>query len=80
MLQSVEQHIQELLGILLHSHIYRVAFEILKGKTEILWIVLLLLSDLQVGKHLLQLMEQVVVDISACTLNHILRFAVLSHQ
>lgn len=61
-LQLVKYHVQELLSILLDADVDRVTLEIFKGKTELIRVKLLFFSQFKVGKHVLELMQQVIVN------------------
>ena len=61
--KSVEEHVEELLGVLLDGYVDRVAVEIFEGETELVGIVLLPLCEFEIGEHGLELMEDVVIDL-----------------
>jgi len=62
-LQSIEDQVEELLGILLLSSVRGLAIELLEGKAELHWVELCPLRELQVSDHLLQLMHHAVIDL-----------------
>lgn len=80
LLDPIKQHIEELLGILLPADVNRVTFEILEGETEVLRVVLLLFSELEVGEHRLELMQEVVVEVVAAVVHEVLWHAVFRHE
>lgn len=79
-LHLVEEDVEEFLGVLLHRHVHRKPVKVLEGKAEVVGVVVLLFSELEVGKHVLELMEQVVVDFLAASLDQALRLFVVSHH
>lgn len=52
LLETVKSHVQELLGILLHSHIDRLSVELLKREAEICRVILLTIRHLKEAEHL----------------------------
>jgi hypothetical protein len=61
-LESIEQEIQELLGIFLLGRVGRATVELFEGKAELPRVVVLSFGELEVGHELLQLVQHVVVD------------------
>lgn len=51
LLDAVEEHVEELLGVLLSAHVDRIALEVFEGVAEVLRVVFLLLGQLEVGEH-----------------------------
>ncbi len=66
-LQTVKAHVEELLCILLHSHIDRLTVELFKCKAEVYRVILLTIRHLKEAKHLKPLVERVIVDLDATT-------------
>lgn len=61
-LQSIEYHVQELLGILLYCDVNGGTSEILQGKAEVSRVVIESIAQLQECEHLLELVEHIVVN------------------
>ena len=68
--QLVEDHVQELLGVLLHCGVRGVAAGVLEGEAEGHGVVRVPVCELQVGEEALQLVQDVVVDGFAGLLQH----------
>ena len=61
-LQSIEDQVEELLGILLLGSVRWLPIELLEGEAELHWVEFSPLRELQVSDHLLQLMHHAVVN------------------
>jgi hypothetical protein len=68
------------LGILLDSDVDGLPFKVFEGKAELVRIVLLFFSEFEVGKHVFELMEDIVINLFGSPLDKILRLLVISHQ
>jgi hypothetical protein len=78
--QLIKNHIEELLGVLLYGHINRIAVDILKGKAEIVGVELLSFGEFEIGEHILELVQHVIVDLFEAALDEVRRLPVISHQ
>jgi hypothetical protein len=78
--QLIKNHIEELLGVLLYGHINRITVNILKGKAEIVGVELLSFGEFEIGEHILELMQHVIVDLFEAALDEVRRLPVISHQ
>ena len=66
--------------VLLDGNVDGLSFEIFEGKAELIGIVLTLFCELEVGKHVLKLMEEVVIHLLGPFLNQALGLTIISHQ
>jgi hypothetical protein len=80
--ELVENHVQELLGVLLDAHVHGLAREVLEGEAEVRRVVRLPFGLAQEGEHVLELVEHVVVHHFAVffALLQILLLLVVCHQ
>ena len=53
LLQFVEDHVQELLSVLLHTHVHRLSRKVFKRVAEVRWVVVDSVGHLQETEHLL---------------------------
>jgi hypothetical protein len=79
-LQLIEDHVQELLGILLHTYIHWVAVEVFEAEAKLIRVIFLPFSELQICKHALELMQKIIVDFLEATLNEVLWLLIVGHQ
>lgn len=61
LLEFVEDHVEELLRVLLNDHVDGIAAVVFEGETEVDWVEVDAVTQLQVGEHPLELVENVVV-------------------
>lgn len=84
-LQLIEDHVEELLCILLDGYIDWFALVVLEGETEPEWVVIGSIGELQVGEQLLELVDDVIINQSIDTVPsfvrlQILHLAIAGHQ
>ena len=81
-LQPVEDHVEELLGILLNRDVDWLTSEVFEGETKIIGVVVQAVTTLQKGEHPLELVEDIIInqDTILGTRLHVLILQIIGHQ
>ena len=56
------------------------AFEVFEGETKFIGIVLLFFSELKIGEHVFELMENVIINVFGSSFDEVFWFLVIGHQ
>lgn len=79
-LESIKEHEDELLSVLLDTDVDRVPVEVLETVAEIHWVVVPSLCFLEEGEEFLELVEEIVIVLSVVVNSQVHLFVVINSE